>query len=267
MIRQVFLFLFLTFSFIQGCQFEDVVYEYYEDGSVKSTTEIIYDWRNKVKLPHGIKRKFYPSGQIEEISYWERGLKKDTSLLFHQNGELKVKAPFRNGYQAGWTLKYDSTGNLVSKILFEEEEMSEQIIYYPDGSEKIKRKIIEGGILKYYEYTSQGAQKTCYLMRNDTLLYFKEYSEVDGSLQSIYLPISIQRSEDSTCFRLKHSVYLENLAVGITFSKESIGHISDLEISEGQEICIINERVGENALFCEIVGNEVTGCLPINLDE
>jgi len=234
--------------------------EYYPDGSLKSEYELRDDGVNKVRVYHGVGRKYYKNGALAQESNWVDGNKHGISMTYYVNGNIEIKAHFQNGEQTGWAYYYDSLGNLRGKSYY----LNSKIVgdfeeYYPNGRLSRRGTISSGeSNMRAFEFFESGMPKQCYIKINDTTVYHKTYSESGVNLFT-NLPVSINQLPTTICFNLEYSIYeydslVTRVHIGdVSEGKPKIDHIQYESI--GNTVCI-SKGVLKNTILegyiCEI---------------
>lgn len=86
-------------------------------------------------LEHGRWVKYYPSGKIMEVRYFNKGVKVDTLRIWWENGKLQAQIPFQNGEYEGESIEWNPEGRMIRRLHYHKgyEEGAQQQ-WYDDGS-------------------------------------------------------------------------------------------------------------------------------------
>jgi hypothetical protein len=84
---------------------EEVAFEYYENGNIKSQAEI------KNNLQHGITKVYYEEGQLYKVLNFDSGLQVDTMIIYYQNGQIQEISEIKDNLKNGSYREYFEDGS------------------------------------------------------------------------------------------------------------------------------------------------------------
>ncbi len=127
----IFIILLTLFS---GCESnkkvkDNVAYEYYDNGTIKTEAEVIHD-----TLAHGLYKKFTPDGNLESVYTYVEGKRQGSAVTYYNNGNLRSKLQFKDNKLNGKVALYYKTGELYRLTDYiDGEAQGTRISYYKNG--------------------------------------------------------------------------------------------------------------------------------------
>jgi antitoxin component YwqK of YwqJK toxin-antitoxin module len=83
---------------------------------------------------HGEWKHFYDNGQIQEIRYFDKGVKIKTLKRWWENGQLQFQCTFKNGEYEGTLQEWNENGQLTKEMNYQNGyENGSQKMYYDNG--------------------------------------------------------------------------------------------------------------------------------------
>jgi antitoxin component YwqK of YwqJK toxin-antitoxin module len=76
---------------------------------------------------HGAWMSFYPNGIIWSECHYDKGLKHGPISTYFQNGQKRFEGFYKNDLQDSLWIYYDSTGKVLSKIIYKEDRVSRRL--------------------------------------------------------------------------------------------------------------------------------------------
>ncbi|MEM6724806.1 MAG: hypothetical protein AAF598_12255, partial [Bacteroidota bacterium] len=74
-------------------------------------------WPESIEM-HGKITRYRPFGTIQAVVNYSFGKQHGIKLTFHPNGNIEIRAEWKNGKPTGKWLYYDETNTLIKKIRF-----------------------------------------------------------------------------------------------------------------------------------------------------
>lgn len=80
---------------------------------------------------HGEWKRFYPNRQVEEIRYFDKGVKINTLTRWWENGQMQLQCNFKNGEYDGTFKEWNREGRLTKEMNYKNgyEEGSQKVFY------------------------------------------------------------------------------------------------------------------------------------------
>jgi hypothetical protein len=85
---------------------------------------------------HGEAKKFYESGQLKSQTTYQHGVIQ-YAKQYHENGNLEMEFPYKNGKKNGLRKKYWENGQLQSQMTYVNGEPKADLIEYDKSGEKV----------------------------------------------------------------------------------------------------------------------------------
>ena len=155
---------------------------FYENGQPLEEADLIkveesspgYEFWQDTIVPHGVSIHFRETGEVEKMSYFDRGLLHGPTKAFYPSGQLQHLSPFKQGIPHGKICSYHENGQVAGEGLYQEGELEgDYLRYYPSGGREALVPYTSGDIHgKVVEWYENGNEKT-----------LKYYSK--GKLQSL----------------------------------------------------------------------------------
>jgi antitoxin component YwqK of YwqJK toxin-antitoxin module len=83
---------------------------------------------------HGQWKRFYPGGTLEEVRYFNKGVKTKALTHWWQNGQLQLICSFKNGEYDGILKEWNEKGQLTKEMHYKNGyEDGSQKMYYDNG--------------------------------------------------------------------------------------------------------------------------------------
>jgi len=83
--------------------------EYYEDGrAVKFLYECVGNDKD------GKEELYYPSGKLNRVRNWKRGVLDGEMIVYHSNGNVYIRGNYKNGSLVGEYTVFKDNGNLLT---------------------------------------------------------------------------------------------------------------------------------------------------------
>jgi antitoxin component YwqK of YwqJK toxin-antitoxin module len=83
---------------------------------------------------HGEWKRFYPGGRLEELRYFDKGVKIKTLIRWWENGQKQLICSFRNGEYDGILKEWNESGQLTKEMHYKNGyEDGSQKMYYDNG--------------------------------------------------------------------------------------------------------------------------------------
>jgi antitoxin component YwqK of YwqJK toxin-antitoxin module len=109
----------------------------------------------------GEHKTFYPSGKVESVEHFKRGVYEGKYLKYYETGQLQLEQEYVNGALNGLSIKYFINGNVAEKVsLKNNDEDGPFTEYYENGQMKAEGTYATGdgeaketGTLKEYDET------------------------------------------------------------------------------------------------------------------
>ncbi len=166
--------------------------EFYANGQLKREAQI------KGGKLDGLYREYYENGQLRYDGTYKSDKRSGTYALYHKNGKIEESGTYVNDQVQGKVKTYYETGELYLDGFFENGQQSGELKeYYKDGNIKSIQSYINGtlhgDIVFYYpngEIFLKGIKK------NDTTIYYEEYSEA-GEVLETYRELVVSNIPDT----------------------------------------------------------------------
>jgi antitoxin component YwqK of YwqJK toxin-antitoxin module len=129
---------------LMGCRSQhsqiDKTVEFYPSST--DTASVIFHLNG---LEHGEWRKYYPSGQLMEKRYFNKGVKVGVMKNWWENGQLQSEYHFNNGEYDGTCREWNVGGLLIREMNYENGyEQGSQKQWYDNGSYRSNYVIRDG---------------------------------------------------------------------------------------------------------------------------
>lgn len=83
---------------------------------------------------HGQWKRFYPEGRLEELRYFDKGVKIKTLTRWWENGQMQMICTFKNGEYDGALKEWNENGQLTQEMNYRNGyESGSQKMYYDNG--------------------------------------------------------------------------------------------------------------------------------------
>ncbi|WP_340153425.1 hypothetical protein [uncultured Marivirga sp.] len=142
---------------------------------------------------------------------------------FFETGEVKSTHEYVNGLLDGETFLYYKNGQIKSVYLFDNDTLEGKTKeYYASGQVKLIGDYSSGlAQNRWKQFYENGATERFYVYKNDTLLYYKAFTEDGGVYDDyFYLDVSLLRN-DSLQIKLYH-YEVDSLLVGVLMGELKI---------------------------------------------
>ena len=123
---------------------------------------------------HGISRRFYPTGEILDMSEWRNGIQEGDYSIFFKSGKPYMQCKYRNGKRNGICIAYQETGSI------------EMEAYYSNN--------LRDGEWKYYD--KNGISSYILKYSNGKLLNPEVVDSINSILQNQFQKESVADPED-----------------------------------------------------------------------
>jgi antitoxin component YwqK of YwqJK toxin-antitoxin module len=108
---------------------DNVAYEYYENGNIKTEAQVIHD-----TLANGLYKSYTPDGYLESVYTYVKGKREGPAVTYYNNGKLKTKLNFKDNKLSGTARMYYKTGELYRVTNYVNGEVQGiRTSYYKDG--------------------------------------------------------------------------------------------------------------------------------------
>jgi antitoxin component YwqK of YwqJK toxin-antitoxin module len=148
----------------------------------------------------GLWKYYHSNGRLRETQVLKNGVKTDTSYMYHANGLLNVKVPFKEGKITGEVSLYRN-GVLWRTLPYKEGEVNsgEMVDYHPIGTTDIKYQLTDGkanGDFESFYDSGQTYRKGSFLngdLQGERITHFKSgeisYKEnfLDDQREGMYI--------------------------------------------------------------------------------
>ena len=89
---------------------------------------------------------YYPSGKLENKSFFKVGKREGESLTYYENGKLKKKILYKNGMKNGIAIIYYENGMIEEKAYFVDDKKENERLYYDKKGNLIKTEIYKNNV-------------------------------------------------------------------------------------------------------------------------
>jgi hypothetical protein len=169
---------------------DNIAYEYYSDGTIKSETEV------KDTLAHGLMKQYDRDGNISSVYTFNMAKLEGPAVSYYPSGQLKLKMYYKNGKREGTTQWYYSTGELYRTIPYKNGKVDgTQITYFKNGkimAEAPFRENMPG--LGLREYNSKGE-----LLKDDIEVVIREENRLFAENKFV-LHLSLSKPQSGADF-------------------------------------------------------------------
>ncbi len=94
---------------------------------------------------HGVWKRFFDNGQLEELRYFDHGVKTKTLTRWWQNGQKQLQCAFRSGEYDGTLVEWNEKGRLTKEMNYKDGyEDGSQKMYYDNGKIRSNYVVIDG---------------------------------------------------------------------------------------------------------------------------
>jgi antitoxin component YwqK of YwqJK toxin-antitoxin module len=105
------------YQLINGLK-EGVMVDFYPDGKIKTIRNFTND------LQTGKTIIYHPNGRIKEVQYYDDNAQREKGdTVWYDNGLVEYTAEFEKNKKNGFMTKFDSTGNLIYKVIFSNDSL------------------------------------------------------------------------------------------------------------------------------------------------
>lgn len=109
-----------------------IIRSYYEkSGSLKSEITV------KDNKKHGPAKKFYPTGELHTLVYYNNGIKEGETIWYYKTGQAYRVTPYESGKMHGIRKKYYKNGKIQAEIPYNNGELIEGTKEYKQNGELI----------------------------------------------------------------------------------------------------------------------------------
>ena len=128
------------------------------------------DWKNTI-VPHGLSVFYFPSGKIERVVHYDRGVLHGKMQVFYENGLVKAEGTFKQGVRQGKLISYFEGGEKLEESHYQDGKMVGELCrYYQNGMRMALVPYVEGvphgNALEWFE---SGAMRASYRYSNGVL--------------------------------------------------------------------------------------------------
>ncbi len=183
--------------------------------------DIFYEIELKNGLKDGTAKKYYKSGAIMQESEWKDGKKNGRTQTYYENGSIKERINYEDDVQRGIFYEYDTLGQPLKRYEIRDTTLVGVYELFKNGVNVLKGQFSNGHKTGLWnEFDNGGELALEYYVRNDSIIYYKKYSE-NGDIVKIKLPIKITKDEEKNSFRisLQYSS-LTNPKIGVVISSQ-----------------------------------------------
>ncbi len=116
---------------------------FHPNGQIHNETDLITiseeepgyaDWKSTI-VPHGVNVTFFSNGQIEKLSFYNRGLLHGETKVFFEDGKLHAQCGFKQGQRHGQMISYFQNGTKSEEMTYEEGKIiGEAVRYFEKGN-------------------------------------------------------------------------------------------------------------------------------------
>ncbi|MEQ8714623.1 MAG: toxin-antitoxin system YwqK family antitoxin [Cyclobacteriaceae bacterium] len=143
----------------------------------------------KDNLYEGVSKQYYPSGQLQLESRWEKGTKNGVSKSYYANGALSSIEFYEEGVANGVFQYFDSTGTLMEEVTVKNGVFDGRYLsYFPNGIIEIDAVYKKGEQYGKALYYNQLGKLRRVIFHEDTIRYDTEYDE-NGNIISSEMPL------------------------------------------------------------------------------
>ena len=111
---------------------------FHPNGQIHNETDLITisesdpgyaDWKSTI-VPHGMNITFFPSGQVEKVVFYDRGLLHGEIKVFFEDGKLHGQGGFRKGKRHGQMTSYYADGTKAEEMTYEDGQIVGEVTRY-----------------------------------------------------------------------------------------------------------------------------------------
>ena len=108
----------------------NVAYEYYDNGKIKTEAQVIHD-----TLAHGLYKMYTPDGYLEKVYTYVEGKREGPAVTYYNNGQVRTKLNFKDNKLNGTVTMYYKTGELYRVTQYVNGEIQGiRKTYYKNGN-------------------------------------------------------------------------------------------------------------------------------------
>ena len=165
-----------------------VIKSYYEkSGSLKSEITV------KDNKKHGPAKKFYPTGELHTLVYYDNGIKEGETIWYYKNGQPYRVTPYENGKMHGIRKKYYKNGKIQAEIPYKNGELQKGTKEYKENGEPIVNEVkIEFETIDNLRLDNKYILIMKLSKKQSKTEYFEEKVSSEGNI--VLLPIKTNKS-------------------------------------------------------------------------